>query len=104
MTAPGPQQNPSRKRVAVLLLNLGSPDSPSTRDVRRYLREFLGDPRVLDMHPILRALLLHSVILPFPPRRSAAAYRKIWIAPLSEHSIRSALMPGMYFAALRSNL
>ncbi len=78
MTASNPQEDPSRKQVGVLLLNLGSPDSPSTRDVRRYLREFLGDPRVLDMHPILRALLLHCVILPFRPRRSAAAYRKIW--------------------------
>jgi ferrochelatase len=78
MTASGPQQDPSRKRVAVLLLNLGSPASPSTRDVRRYLRDFLGDPRVLDIHPILRALLLHCVILPFRPRRSAAAYRKVW--------------------------
>ncbi len=78
MTAAGPQEDPSRKRVGVLLLNLGSPASPSTRNVRRYLREFLGDPRVLAMHPILRALLLHCVILPFRPWRSAAAYRKIW--------------------------
>jgi ferrochelatase len=61
-----------------MLLNLGTPDSSSTRDVRRYLREFLGDPRVIDVHPVLRTLLLHGVILPFRPRRSAEAYRKIW--------------------------
>jgi ferrochelatase len=80
VTAADPLEDPSPERVGVLLLNLGSPDSPSTRDVRSYLREFLGDPRVLDMHPILRALLLHCVILPFRPRRSAAAYRKVWTA------------------------
>ena len=73
-----PPEGSRQNRVGVLLLNLGSPDSPSTRDVRRYLREFLGDPRVIDLHPVLRALLLHCVILPFRPRRSAAAYRKIW--------------------------
>lgn len=68
---------PSR-RVAVLLLNLGTPDSPTPRDVRRYLREFLSDPLVIDTHPIVRALLLNLVILPFRPRRSAAAYQQIW--------------------------
>jgi len=71
-------QETLRDRVGVLLLNLGSPDSPEPRDVRRYLREFLSDPRVIDLHPILRGALLHGVILPFRPRRSAAAYRKIW--------------------------
>ncbi len=73
-----PGEDSHQRRIGVLLLNLGSPDSPSTRDVRRYLREFLGDPRVIDLHPILRGLLLHCVILPFRPRRSAVAYRKIW--------------------------
>jgi len=65
-------------RTGVLLVNLGTPDSTRTADVRRYLREFLGDSRVLDMHPIARRLLLEGVILPLRPRRSAAAYRKIW--------------------------
>jgi protoporphyrin/coproporphyrin ferrochelatase len=65
-------------RTGVLLLQLGTPDSPSTRDVRRYLREFLSDPRVLDMPAPARRLLLELVILPFRPRRSAHAYRKIW--------------------------
>jgi ferrochelatase len=65
-------------RTGVLLINLGTPDSPSVRDVRRYLREFLSDPRVVDIHPIGRWLLLHLIILPFRPKRSAAAYRKIW--------------------------
>lgn len=62
----------------VLLVNLGTPDAPTTPAVRRYLREFLWDRRVLDINPVGRALLLYGVILPFRPRKSAAAYRKIW--------------------------
>ncbi len=65
-------------KKAVLLLNLGSPDSPKTGDVRAYLREFLSDPRVLDASPLVRALVLNLFILPFRPRRSAAAYASIW--------------------------
>jgi ferrochelatase len=64
--------------TAVLLVNLGTPYSPSVADVRRYLAEFLSDPRVLDMNPIGRALLLHGVILRTRPRKSAAAYAKVW--------------------------
>jgi len=91
---------------AVLLLNLGTPDSPSVADVRRYLREFLSDPRVIDLNPIARWLLLNVVILPFRPARSAAAYQAIWGAasgvegsPLLFHSlaltrgVRAALGP-----------
>ena len=73
----------------VLLVQLGTPDSPSTGDVRRYLAEFLSDPRVLDMHPVGRWLLLHGVILRTRPGKSAAAYRKIWTnrgSPLLLHS------------------
>lgn len=66
------------QRTGVLLINLGTPDSPSVPDVRRYLAEFLSDPRVLDIHPVGRALLLHGVILRTRPRRSAAAYAQIW--------------------------
>jgi ferrochelatase len=65
-------------RRGVLLVNLGSPDAPTPRAVRRYLREFLGDPRVLDMSNLGRSLLLNAVILPTRPRRSAAAYKKVW--------------------------
>jgi len=66
------------KRVGVLLLNVGTPDSPAVSDVRRFLREFLSDRRVLDMSPPARWLLLNLIILPFRPRKSAAAYRAIW--------------------------
>jgi ferrochelatase len=78
-----------RKRTGVLLVNLGTPDAPRTPEVRRYLREFLSDPRVIDINPVGRALLLHLIILPFRPRLSAEAYRKIWTeegSPLLIHS------------------
>jgi protoporphyrin/coproporphyrin ferrochelatase len=74
----------------LLLCNLGTPDDPSPGSVRRYLRQFLGDPRVLDMNPVGRWALLNLIILPFRPRKSAAAYRKIWTdrgSPLLAHSV-----------------
>ena len=75
----------------LLLINLGTPDEPTTPAVRRYLREFLGDPRVLDMNPVGRALLLNLVILPTRPAKSAEAYRSIWDptrgSPLMYHSV-----------------
>ena len=77
-------------RTGLLLINLGTPDAPDTRSVRRYLREFLSDPRVIDIPAPLRALLLNAVILPFRPRKSAAAYQKIWDAdgsPLLKNGI-----------------
>lgn len=76
--------------IGVLLVNLGTPDSPSHSDVRRFLREFLSDRPVMDMHPVSGFLLRNLVILPFRPRRSAAAYRKIWTpqgSPLLVHGI-----------------
>ncbi|MBU3664694.1 MAG: ferrochelatase [Chthoniobacterales bacterium] len=66
------------RKKAILLLNLGSPKSTRTSDVRAYLREFLSDPRVLDTNAILRAIVLNLFILPFRPRKSAAAYASIW--------------------------
>ncbi len=72
----------------LLLLNLGTPDSPAVADVRRYLREFLSDPRVIDLPAPARWLLVNLVILPTRPRASARAYRAIWTAegsPLLVH-------------------
>ena len=63
-----------------LLINLGTPDAPRSPEVRTYLREFLSDPRVIDINPVGRKLLLEAVILPFRPAKSAAAYRQIWTA------------------------
>jgi ferrochelatase len=65
-------------RTGVLLVNLGTPDSPRTGDVRRYLREFLSDPRVIDIPAVQRWLLVNLVIAPFRAPASAKAYRKIW--------------------------
>lgn len=74
---------------AILIINLGTPDAPSPGKVRRYLREFLSDPRVLDIPVLGRWLLLNLIILPFRPRKSAEAYEKIWTAagsPLMVHT------------------
>ncbi len=65
-------------KTGVLLLNLGSPRSPSVRDVRAYLRVFLTDPYVIDIPMIWRYLLIYALILPFRPKQSASAYQKIW--------------------------
>lgn len=65
-------------KKAVLLLNLGSPDSTSVRDVRRYLREFLSDERVLDAPAPIRWMVLNLFILPFRPKKSAHAYASVW--------------------------
>lgn len=62
----------------MLIANLGTPNSPNTGDVRRYLREFLSDPRVLDIATLPRWLLVNAVIAPFRAPRSAQAYRKVW--------------------------
>lgn len=83
--------HPPSSRIGVLPVNVGTPDAPHARAVRRYLREFLGDPRVFDVSPALRWFLLNFVILPFRPRRSAEAYEKVWTAegsPLLVHGRR----------------
>lgn len=62
----------------ILLVNLGSPNSPSVADVRRYLRQFLMDERVIDSSYGVRKFVVECMILPFRPAKSAAAYTKIW--------------------------
>jgi ferrochelatase len=61
-----------------LLINLGSPDSPNPKDVRRYLGEFLMDERVIDLPKPLRTFLVKGIILNTRPKKSAKAYKKIW--------------------------
>lgn len=73
----------------LLLVQLGTPDDPSTGAVRRYLGEFLMDEDVIDINPIARWFLVHGIILRTRPRRSAKAYQKIWTkrgSPLLFHS------------------
>ena len=79
----------SHPRWGLLLVNLGTPAAPETGPVRRYLRQFLSDPRVISLPAPLRFLLLWLVILPFRPKKSAEAYRKVWTpegSPLLVHS------------------
>lgn len=65
-------------KKGVLLVNLGSPDSPQPKDVKKYLDEFLMDERVIDLPYLLRAFLVKGIILNTRPKKSAAAYQKIW--------------------------
>ena len=67
--------------TGVLLLNLGTPDAPTTPAVRRYLREFLMDPRVIDVPAVQRWLLVNLIIAPFRSPKSAAAYQEVWTEP-----------------------
>ena len=80
-------------RVGVLLVNLGTPDAPDYWSVRRYLSEFLSDPRVIEAPKLLWQLILQGPILTFRPHRSARAYKKIWMdegSPLLVHTRRQA--------------
>jgi protoporphyrin/coproporphyrin ferrochelatase len=78
-------------RIGVLLVNLGTPDSPSYLAVQRYLREFLSDRRVIDTARLIWLPLLYGVVLPFRPFKTARKYRKIWMpegSPLAVYSRR----------------
>ena len=68
----------SGKKIGVLLIQLGTPDSPKNSDVRKYLKEFLLDPRVIDIPAFSRNLLVRGVIVPFRTPKSAKIYQKLW--------------------------
>jgi ferrochelatase len=75
--------------TGLLLINLGTPEEPTVPAVRRYLREFLSDPRVIDINPVGRWLLLNLIILRRRPKQSAHAYQQVWTergSPLMFHS------------------
>ena len=80
----------SNTKFGVVLINLGTPSSPSRDDVKTYLREFLSDPRVIDIPFIIRFLLVNLIIAPFRSKTSAKMYQKIWDpvngSPLLHHS------------------
>jgi ferrochelatase len=69
-----------KSRTGVLLINLGTPDSPSVSDVRSYLSQFLNDPRVIDIPWLLRKMLVNLIIVPFRAPKSAKIYQKLWTA------------------------
>lgn len=79
------------KKTGILLIQLGTPDSPSTRDVRKYLSEFLNDPRVIDLPWLARKLLVNGIIVPFRAPKSAKIYKELWdlgkgVSPLMTHT------------------
>jgi protoporphyrin/coproporphyrin ferrochelatase len=73
-----PFKHGSAARVGVLVVNLGTPEAPTPQAVRRYLAEFLGDPRVVEIPPLAWRPILHGVILRVRPKKSAAKYASIW--------------------------
>ncbi|MCK9424936.1 MAG: ferrochelatase [Ignavibacteriaceae bacterium] len=65
-------------KTGVLLIQLGTPDSPSVKDVRKYLSEFLNDPRVIDIPTVARFFLVNGIIVPFRAQKSAKIYQQLW--------------------------
>ena len=71
-------------KTGILIVNLGTPDSTNWLDVRRYLKEFLSDRRVIEVNPIIWQIILNFFILTFRPSKSAHAYKKIWFKDTNE--------------------
>jgi ferrochelatase len=100
MSLPPDHPPVAKPEVGVLLINLGTPDAPEVRAVRRYLAEFLSDPRVVEIPAIAWKPILHGLILRTRPRRSAEAYSQVWtnegsplavIAKRQAHALRARL-------------
>lgn len=91
----------TKEKLGVLVVNLGTPTAPETGAVRRYLAEFLSDPRIIELPRWLWNILLHGIILRIRPSRSAKAYREVWseetgspllsISRQQEHALREEL-------------
>ncbi|HEX4328473.1 MAG TPA: ferrochelatase [Burkholderiales bacterium] len=89
--SPPAYQHGSARKTGVLLTNLGSPDAPEAPAVRRYLKQFLSDPRVVEIPRPLWWLILNGIILNVRPKKSAAKYQSIWLpegSPLKVHTER----------------
>src|SRR5437667_54226 len=87
------QEHTAIAKTAVLLVNLGTPDAPTPRAVRRYLKQFLSDPRVIEIPRALWLPILHGLVLNTRPRKSARKYASIWSSegsPLKVHTERQA--------------
>src|SRR3954468_5889536 len=90
-----PYTHGTAAKCGVLLINLGTPDAPTAPAVRRYLREFLTDPRVVEIPPAIWWLILNFFILPFRPKQSARRYAQVWTpdgSPLRMHTEKQARM------------
>jgi protoporphyrin/coproporphyrin ferrochelatase len=75
-------------KTGILLVNLGTPDSTSWWDIRKYLKEFLSDRRVIEVNPIIWQFILNVFILTFRPSKTAHAYKQIWITETNESPLR----------------
>jgi protoporphyrin/coproporphyrin ferrochelatase len=97
-----PQSHPAVKlgKIGVLLVNLGTPDAPTPAAVRRYLAEFLSDPRVVEIPRLVWWPILHGIILRSRPRKSAHAYAQVWGADGSPLAVITAAQS----AALQARL
>jgi len=84
---PAPESRP--ERVGVLLVNLGTPDTPDAEGVRVYLKEFLSDPRVIEDQGLRWKLILNGIILRIRPRRKARDYQKIWNTEKNESPLKT---------------
>ncbi|MDR2875719.1 MAG: ferrochelatase [Methylobacillus sp.] len=90
-----PYHHGTPERTGILLINLGSPDAPTAQALRRYLKQFLSDPRVIEIPRLIWWPLLHGIILNTRPAKSAAKYAQIWTgegAPLLAHTRKQAAM------------
>jgi ferrochelatase len=79
----------NRGKIGVLLMNLGTPEATSYWPMRRYLKEFLSDRRVIEVNPILWWFILNGIILTFRPQKSGKAYQKIWNKALNESPLKT---------------
>jgi len=94
-----PYEHGSRRRIGILVTNLGTPDAPTPQALRRYLKQFLSDPRVVEIPRIAWWPILNGIILNVRPKKSAAKYQSIWTeegSPLKVHTERQAKLLGGY--------
>ena len=75
-------------KTGVLLINLGTPDSTNWFDIRKYLKEFLSDRRVIEVNPIIWQIILNIFILTFRLSKTAKAYKEIWMKDLNKSPLR----------------
>ena len=75
-------------KTGVLLINLGTPDSTGWWDIRKYLKEFLSDKRVIEVNPFIWQIILNLFILTFRPSKTAKAYKEIWMEDINKSPLR----------------
>ncbi len=75
-------------KTGVLIINLGTPDSTSWWDIRKYLKQFLSDRRVIEVNPFVWQIILNLFILTFRPSKTAKAYKEIWMKDINKSPLR----------------